>query len=109
MMDFHTLKEFQDNGGIVIAIIAVVLVVGVVIGITFILVRTSDWLKIRKEIKQVAKTAAANLGIHEINQHMEETLHRATVERLTEIRGHLEERIADKKAAKWGGPDRRAA
>jgi ABC-type amino acid transport system permease subunit len=106
-MDFSNLKEFQDNGGIVITILVVVFVIGVIIAITFAVIRATDWAKMRKELRHVARVASADVGQHEINYHEDELKYKATLERLIELRDRLAERIEEKKANPWTGTERR--
>ena len=102
-MDMQTLKDIQDNGGIMLSIIGV----GVVVGVGAIAVRTLDWRSWRKELKHVARVASSDVGQHEVNYHEAEILHNATVGRLLELQATLAEKIAEKKLSKWEGADRR--
>ena len=102
-MDLQTLKDIQDNGGIMLSIIGV----GVVISVGVTTLRTLDWRSWRKELKQVARIASADVGQHEINFHEDEIMQKATVERLTELHTRLADKIAEKKASSWTGDERR--
>ena len=101
----RVMKDFQDNGGIVLAI----LIVGSILIIGIGAIRAFDWLVWHRELKRVAKVASDDVGQHEIIYHEEELLQRATAERLTDIHARLTERIKVKKAreAEWIGRDRR--
>jgi hypothetical protein len=105
-MDAQTLKEFQDNGGIVISILAM----GGMVAFLFAVVRAVDWMRWHKELKRVSDVASADVGQHEINFHEDEILHSATVERLTALQKRLSEKIKEKKLGEiWTGEERRAA
>ena len=99
------MKDFQDNGGIVLAI----LIVGAILIIGVGAIRAFDWLVWHRELKRVAKVASDDVGQHEINFHEDELLQRATAERLTDIHARLTARIEEKKKleAEWAGRDRR--
>jgi hypothetical protein len=103
-MDLQMLKDIQDNGGIMLSI----LVVGLIVGAGATAVRALDWRSWRKELKQVARIAASDVGQHEINFHEDEILHKVTVERLAELKNRLEDRIKEKKESRWTGEERRA-
>jgi hypothetical protein len=73
IMGLNTIKEFQDNGGIVITILACLIFISVV--------RALDWLVWRKELKAVSLKSSNDVGQHELNYHFEETLRRANKDR----------------------------
>lgn len=87
-MDLHMIKEFQDNGGIVITILACLVVIGII--------RTLDWLVWHRELKAVAIKASQDVGQHELNYHHEELIKRATKDRRTGIN------------PTWSGEERRS-
>jgi hypothetical protein len=76
-MTLDDLKYFQDHGGIIISIV----VVGLVIGISIILMHILNWKWWSKEFENVIKKSYDAVAQHEINLHLPEVLASATRDR----------------------------
>ena len=92
-MDLHTMKEFQDNGGIIISII----VVGLVIGVGLALMQYLNWSWWSIQFKDVIQKSYDAVTQHELNHHHKEVIQRATKDRRTGNH-HV-----------WSGEERRTA
>lgn len=103
------LKDFQDHGGIVATILFV--------GGGFSVWRSVDWSVWRKELNAVSFKASQDLGQHELNHHLEETLKRVNLQRLQEMKTRLDQRIVElseedrrhEYQEKWEHEERRSA
>jgi predicted negative regulator of RcsB-dependent stress response len=76
-MDLNTIKEFQDNGGIIISIV----VVGVVIGLGIIIAQYLNWSWWSSQFKDVIQKSYDAVTQHELNHHHKEVIQRATKDR----------------------------
>lgn len=87
------MKDFQDNGGIVLAILLVGAIMVVGVGV----IRALDWLVWHRELRKVARGASKDVGQHELNYHFDEALQRATMARLEEMKELLGQQITERK------------